>query len=80
MLKSEVIIDDGVRYKFPLLARLKAAKNLVVLFHAETSGTVVAVGNHSEPIGSYSSNWNNVLTSRCWEILRPGDQVIIKVH
>ncbi|MEG2307214.1 MAG: hypothetical protein RSB94_07735 [Erysipelotrichaceae bacterium] len=77
MITSQIRGNEDKEIKYPLLARLKANKDLIVLFSKPRCGMVVA--HHPESkhpahnLGVFADDWNDISN---WEIL-PNDFKII---
>jgi hypothetical protein len=75
----------GENLTFPCLARLhnpvqEENMDMVVLFTAVKTGTVVVTKSGSRPIGWSSDTWFPVYDAHIWEILPPGSQVTLTVE
>ncbi|MEG2307126.1 MAG: hypothetical protein RSB94_07280 [Erysipelotrichaceae bacterium] len=74
MITSQVVGNGDKEVKYPLLARLKANKEVIVLFSRAGCGVIVA---HEDKlyVGSYEEDWNDISN---WEILPNDFKVILQ--
>ena len=65
---------DVKQTNYPLLARLKANRKLIVLFHRAGCGTVLQ-SSGAVKVASYHEDWNDISN---WDILPKESEVILQ--
>jgi hypothetical protein len=64
--------NKDIELKYPLFARSRDNKSVVVLFTDVCTGIVVSQNDDVYKLGYYSTNWQHI---DCWEILPSGTEI-----